>query len=175
MTDLTNNLVAKKPDAQTREHADQTSKLLDKLLDLGFSWNDIARVSGVSVPDVRKWRNEEQTTGENQEQVAAFVAFCQRAQDEHMIDGVASWMETPLHADAPLTVLDLVVEGRYDLAIQHASERGISPERVLDQFDPEWRERYSSAVEVFASPDGLPGIRLTVRAATNAETEGATQ
>ena len=175
MTDPTNNPVTTKLDTHTREHADQMSELLNKLLDLGFSWNDIARVAGVSNPDVRKWRDGEQVTGTHRKQVAAFVAFCQLAQDEHMVDDVASWTEIPLHADAPLTVLDIVVEGRFDLAIQHASERGTTPERVLDQFDPGWRQRYSSAVDVFTAPDGLPGIRFTARVATNAETGRAKQ
>ena len=175
MTEPTSNSVTTKPDTQTREHTGQMSKLLNKLLDLGFSWNDIARVAGVSIPDMRKRHDGEQVTETQRKQVTAFVAFCQLAQDEHMVDDVASWMETPLHADTPLTILDIVAEGRYDLAIQHASAQGAHPERVLDLFDPEWRERYTSAVEVFTAPDGLPGIRFTEEAGANADTGRATQ
>ena len=137
------------------------SGLLDALSDLGLSWREIARVSGVSIPAVRKWRNGEQATGENRRRVAMLAALCQLAQDEYLIDDVAGWLEVPLHLDVPLTVLDLVVEDRFDLALQLASERDADPERVLDQFDPEWRERYSSAVEVFTAPDGLLGVRFT--------------
>ena len=140
---------------------EKLSGLLDALSDLGLSWREIARVSGVSIPAVRKWRNGEQATGENRRRVAMLAALCQLAQDEYLIDDVASWMEIPLHLDVPLTVLDLVVEDRFDLALQLASERDADPERVLDQFDPEWQERYSSAVEVFTAPDGLLGVRLT--------------
>ena len=175
MTDPTSNPVTTKLDTQTREHTGQMSELLNKLLDLGFSWKDIARVAGVSIPDMRKWHDGEQVTETQRKQVTAFVAFCQLAQDEHMVDDIASWMETPLHADTPLTMQDIVAEGRYDLAIQHASAQGARPERVLDLFDPGWRQRYTSAVDVFTAPDGLPGIRLTVRTATNADTRRAAQ
>ena len=137
------------------------SGLLDALSDVGLSWREIARVSGVSIPAVRKWRNGEQATGENRTRVAMLAALCQLAKDEYLIDDVASWLEVPLHQDVPLTVLDLVVEDRFDLALQLASERDADPERILDQFDPGWQERYSSAVEVFTAPDGLLGVRFT--------------
>jgi len=137
------------------------SGLLDELSDLGFSWREIARVSGVSVPAVRKWRNGEPATGENRKRVSMVAALCELARNQYLIDDVASWMEAPLHPGAPVTVLDLVADDRFDLALQLASEQGTDPERVLDQFDPEWRERYTSSVEVFTAPDGLPGVRLT--------------
>ena len=134
--------------------------LLDELSDLGFSWREIARISGVSVPAVRKWRKGGPATGENRRRVAMMVAFCDIAREQYLIDDVASWVETPLHPDAPVTALDLVAEERIDLALQLASEQGTDPEHVLDQFEPDWRERYASAVEVFTGPDGLPGVRL---------------
>lgn len=134
--------------------------LLDELSDLGFSWREVARVSGVSVPALRKWRRGGPATGENRKRVAMVVAFCDIARDQYLIDDVASWMEAPLHSDAPVTALDLVAEDRIDLALQLASEQGTDPEHVLDQFDPDWRERYASPVEVFTGPDGLPGVRL---------------
>ena len=134
--------------------------LLEDLSGLGLSWREIARVSGVSVPALRKWRNGGPATGENRKSVAMVVAFCDIARDQYLIDDVASWMEAPLHPDAPVTALDLIAEDRIDLALQLASEQGTDPEQVLDQFEPDWRERYASAVEVFAGPDGLPGVRI---------------
>lgn len=137
------------------------SGLLEELSDLGFSWREIARVSGVSVPAVRKWRRGEPATGENRKRVAMVAALCEVARDQYLIDDVASWMEAPIHPNVQVTVLDLVAEDRFDLALQLASERGTDPERALDQFDPQWRERYTSDVEVFTASDGLPGVRLT--------------
>lgn len=134
--------------------------LLDELSAMGFSWRDIARACGVSVPALRKWRNGAPAIGENRLRVAKFMALCIIARDQYLIDDVASWVETPLHQDAPLTVLDLVAEERLDLALQLASEQGTDPERILDLFDPEWRDHYASKVEVFTGPDGLPGLRL---------------
>lgn len=134
--------------------------LLNDLSDQGFSWRDIARVSGVSVPAVRKWRNGGSATGENRRRVAMIVALCEMARDQYLIDDAAGWLEAPLHPEAPVTALDLVAAQRFDLALLLASDRGTDPERVLDQFDPEWRQRYASTVEVFTAPDGLPGVRL---------------
>lgn len=146
---------------QSQERAKESiAGLLDELSGLGFSWRDIARVAGVSVPAVRKWRNGAPATGENRKRVAMVVAVCELARDQYLIDDVAGWMETPLHADAPVTVLDLVAHQRFDLVLELASDYGTDPERVLDEFDPEWRTRYESGVEVFVAADGLPGLRL---------------
>lgn len=134
--------------------------LLSELSELGFFWRDIARVCGVSVPVLRKWRSGEPATDENRRRAAEALAFCDVARERCLSDDVAGWMSTPVHPDAPLTVLDLVAEEKTDLALALAGERDLDPQRVLDEYDPDWRERYRSDVEVFAGPDGLPGIRL---------------
>lgn len=136
-------------------------KLIERLNSLGFSWQGIARVSGVSVPALRKWRHGHSATGANRQRVAMVVAFCRIAEENYLIEDVAGWLETPLHPSAPITGLDLVAEERFDLALELASTRMQDPESVLDRFEPGWKERYASQVEVFAAPDGLPGLRLT--------------
>ena len=147
--------------ALSNERAKESiSRLLDELSGLGFSWRDIARVSGVSVPGVRKWRTGGPASGENRKRVAMVAAICELARDQYLIDDIASWMETPLHPDAPVTVLDLLTRQRFDLVLELASDYGTDPELVLDQFEPGWRERYASAVEVFVAPDGLLGVRM---------------
>ena len=147
---MTNEL-AKKP----------MTSLLNRLSDLGFSWQDIARLSGVSVPALRKWRHGNPATGVNRHRVAMFLAFCKIADEYYFIEDVAGWLETPLHPSAPITGLDLIAEGRFDLALELASTRMQDPELVLDQFEPGWKEKYESQVELFIAPDGLPGLRLT--------------
>ena len=67
------------------------SGLLNRLSKLGLSWREIARVSSVSVPAVRKWRNGEPATGENRMRVAMVSAFCELVEDQYMIDDVAGW------------------------------------------------------------------------------------
>ena len=135
--------------------------LLGKLSDLGFFWHDIARISGVSVPALRKWRHGKPATGANRKRVAMVVALCDISQENYHIDDVAGWLETPIHQRAPISGLDLIAKERFDLVLELASTRMQDPELILDRFEPEWREKYSSPVEVFIAPDGLPGLRLT--------------
>jgi len=76
-----------------------------------------------------------------------------------LIAEVASWMEMPLVPEVPLSGLDLAAEGRFvdlfDLATTNES-----PESVLDRWRPNWRDEYSSQVEVFEAPDGELGLRI---------------
>ena len=139
---------------------EELSVLLEELSDLGFSWRDIARTSQVSVPALRKWRLGAPATGENRRRVATMVAFCDIARDECLIREVASWLETPLHPDAPITAMDMIVKDRWNLVLRLASGHEQDPELVLDEFEPGWRKRYESPVKVFAGHDGLPGVRL---------------
>ena len=142
---------------------EELSALLEELSDLGFSWRDIARTSQVSVPALRKWRLGASATGENRKRVATMAAFCDIARDQYLISEVASWLETPIHPDAPITPMDMIVKDRWSLVLQLASTHGQDPELVLDEFEPDWRQRYESSVEVFTGPDGLPGVRLVER------------
>ena len=146
-----------------RRVREELSALLEELSDLGFSWRDIARTSGVSVPALRKWRLGAPATGENRKRVATMAAFCAIAHEEYLIREVASWLETPIHLAAPITPMDMIANDRWDLVLRLASTDGQDPELVLDEFEPDWRQRYDSPVEVFTGPDGLPGVRFVDR------------
>lgn len=152
-------------DAELRVRAGERAKqsleaVLTELSDLGFSWRDIARVAGISVPALRKWRMGGAATGEKRHRVALMLSLCEIARSRYHIADVAGWLETPLHPDAPVTGLDIVAGGRFDLVLRLARDQGSDPETVLDEFEPDWRDRYASAVEVFTGPDGMPGLRL---------------
>lgn len=136
------------------------TRLLQELNGLGFSWRAIASIAQVSVSVLRNWRMGSPASGENRRRIAQVVAFCQMVGDKCSIEDVAGWLETPLHADAPITGLDLLAEDRSDLVLRLACGRGENPEQVLDEFEPRWRDRYATSVEVFTAPDGLPGILL---------------
>ena len=142
---------------------EELSALLEELSDLGFSWRDIARTSQVSVPALRKWRQGAPATGENRKRVATMAAFCDIARDEYLIREVASWLEIPIHPDAPITPMDMIAKDQWDLVLRLASSHEQDPDLVLDEFEPGWRKRYESPVEVFTGPDGLPGVRLVER------------
>ena len=50
--------------SRTEEAAKRSAPdLLNELADLGIAWRDIARMVGVTVPAVRKWRQGETATG----------------------------------------------------------------------------------------------------------------
>lgn len=145
--------------AAQRAKEDITTSL-SYLSSLGLAWSDVARVIGVSVPALRKWRQGESATGENRLKVGNFAAFCSILEEAYLFGDLGSWLETPLDLRAPITPLDLLADGRYDLGFVLAGDGNIDPESVLDQYESDWRTRYDSAVEVFEASDGTPGLRL---------------
>lgn len=132
--------------------------VLGELAQLGFAWRDIARMVGVSVPAVQKWRRGERITGDNRRNLASLLAACDLVTEHYMVSEVASWFEMPLVNDAPVTPADLYAADRVDLVFEYASGHP-DPEVVLTDFDPTWRDRYRSAFEVFTGPDGQPSLR----------------
>ena len=137
--------------------------LINELGDIGFAWRDIARLVGVSVPAIQKWRRGERMTGENRRRVARLIAACDFILSHYYVnEDVASWFETPVHDGAPLTPIDLWSKGQSAIFFDYAT-RHITPEEALNQFDPEWRERYRSDFETFRDADGNVGIRASER------------
>jgi len=132
--------------------------LLDELSELGFGWRDIARMVGVSVPALRRWRHGESATGDHRRRVAELVAFVRILGEDHLVADIASWMEVPLTPEAPLTGIDLYSQSHLATIFELASEH-VTPEEALDQADPGWRERVDSEYEVFRAGDGQPAIR----------------
>lgn len=137
----------------------KTQDLLNELADLGFAWRDIARLVGVSVPALQKWRRGEGVTGENRLKVASLLAACDLVSEDYPnIHDVSSWFEMPIHLEAPVTPIDLWVDGRTDLVFEFASSHP-DPDRILTAWDPAWRDRYRSDFEVFRAGDGQLSIR----------------
>lgn len=134
------------------------TELLSDISEMGFGWRDIARMVGVSVPALRRWRHGESPTGEHSRRIAELAAFVRILTEDHLVADVASWMEMPITRDVPLSGIDLYADGHllaiFDLASEH-----ITPEQALDEADPGWRERYHSDFEVFRAGDGQPAIR----------------
>lgn len=132
--------------------------LLNELAELGFAWRDIARLVGVSVPAIQKWRRGEGTTGENRHKVASLLAACDLVAEHYGIQEVASWFEMPLLLGIPVAPVDLWAEDRPDLVFDYASGHTDS-EQILTAWDPRWRDRYGSDFEVFRAGDGQLSIR----------------
>ncbi len=133
--------------------------LLRELADSGFAWSDIARIVGVSVPALRKWRQGDSPSGENRRRIAELVAVCLLIPERSpIIQDVAGWLETPLSPDSPICGIDLLIRHRYDLLFEYTD--GADPEEILDAFNPSWRDDGASDVEVFTAADGMPALRL---------------
>jgi hypothetical protein len=134
------------------------SALLEELADLGFAWRDVARMLGVSVPAVQKWRRSGGVTGENRRKLAGLLALCDEITERYHVQEVASWFEMPIISGAPVTPIDLYTEGQPELVLEHASGHS-DPEQTLTAYDPEWRERFRSDFEVYVEADGEMSIR----------------
>lgn len=141
-----------------RGRASVTS-MLTELADLGFAWRDIARMVGVSVPAVQKWRKGEKASGDSRSRIASLLAACDLISDHYMVDEIASWFEMPLSSAAPVTPIVLYAASRADLVFEFAGGH-VDPEALLTEFDPDWRERYRSDFEVFEAGDGNRSIRM---------------
>ncbi len=133
--------------------------MLTELGDLGFTWRDIARMVGVSVPAMQKWRKGAKASGDSRIRVASLLAACDLIQSHYMVDEIASWFEMPLFPSAPVTPITLYAADRADLVFEFASGH-VDPEALLSEFDPDWRERYRSDFEVFDAGDGHRSIRM---------------
>lgn len=146
---------------RTREWAKRSvQELLEEVADLGFAWRDIARMMDVTVPAIRKWRQGERATGENRHRLAGLVASCHQVMDDYCVNEVASWFETPVLYQVPVTPIDLWAGQQPDLVLEHASGHS-DPESILTAFDPEWREHYrSNDVDVVTGTDGHRSLRV---------------
>jgi hypothetical protein len=135
---------------------------LDQLADYGFAWRDIARVVGVSVPAITKWRRGAGVTGENRLRIAKLLALLDML-SERFVDEPASWLEMPITDGVGMTRMDLLERGRYDLVLDLASPHtgDGSAESVLYEIDPNWRDNLvDNTFESFVADDGAISIRL---------------
>jgi len=132
--------------------------LLDSLNQLGFGWRDVARMIGVSVPALRRWRHGEMPTADHRRRVAELVALIEILTADHLVSEVAAWMEVPITSEVPDTPMDLYARGHVQTVFELAT-RHLGPEQALNQVEPGWRERIDHKYEVFLAADGQPAIR----------------
>lgn len=149
--------------ARTQRIKEGGSPLLKELAELGFAWRHVARMVGVSVPAVQKWRRGERMSPESLDKVATLLATCDLVQSSFAVNDVASWFEIPIMPGIPVRPMDLYAAGHTDLILDWVSHHEIDPERLLTRFQPDWRERYSSDFEVFRADDGELALRTQGR------------
>ena len=133
-------------------------RLLDELADWGFSWTSIARVVGVSIPAVRKWRHGNPLSGENRRNLALLVAFVGVLEEDYLIADGASWLDMPL-AESSFTGIDVLAAGQAHGLMQYAAGH-ISSSDLLDGALPTWRDTLDDRFEVYEAQDGERAIRM---------------
>lgn len=122
----------------------------------GMAWADIARMVGVSVPALRKWRTSGGASGENLRRVAGLLAFIQ------VLNGVgvrepAAWISIPLVDGYTVAPRHLYESGTASTLVDIASS-SISPAAAIDELLPSWRIEYSTNFEVVTADDGYPAV-----------------
>jgi len=138
--------------------------LLDELEQLGFARRHVARLIGVSVPTLARWRGvraqpREPMSADVLDKLAALLDVCTLVRNTSFVPDVAAFFETPVLPGAPIRPMDLYAAGRVDLLLDWASRTVQEPAALLSAFDPGWRERYHSEYEVFEAADGDLAIR----------------
>lgn len=149
------------------EHArvraqDGVARLLTEIADSGLAWRDAARIIGVSVPAIQKWRRGERATGQNLQRLARVVALLELLRDGHHLTDVVSWLEMPVRRGVALSHLDLIAAGREDLVLNlvRDDDAPASVDEVLSEYDPDWRTSLvDDDFETFVAPDGVVSIR----------------
>jgi transcriptional regulator with XRE-family HTH domain len=132
--------------------------LLSTLAERGLSWSSIAKIVGVSIPGLRKWRRGESASPSSRRSVAILLAAIEVLENRLMVQDPASWLEIPL-ATTSITLADVFSAGRLDLLLDYARRWITTPEQLLDLFHPSWRDDYRREFETFVAPDGELAIR----------------
>lgn len=138
------------------------TQALEQLSDFGFAWRDIARIVGVSVPAINKWRKGTGITGENRLKIARLLGLIDMLSDR-LIGEPASWLEMPVAEGVALSHMDLLERGRYDLVIALASTHtgDGTVESVLNEVDSSWRDSLvDNHFESYTAGDGAISLRL---------------
>lgn len=132
-------------------------RLLERLHEAGYAWRHVARLVGVSVPALRKWRRRDATpTSDNRRAIAELIALHEKLCALAVADP-AGWLDAPL-SGTPVTGMDLVIERRWDLLLSLANGH-LDAAAALDQYRADWRTAFDSDWEAIVDEAGEPRIR----------------
>ena len=121
----------------------------------GMAWSDIADLARVSVSAVRKWRKGGDASAESRGRLAAIASLLDVLEEKALVQDPAQWMEMelPLGAGYFVRPLDLYREG-HSAPLLDIAEQRMSPEKVLDDIDPGWRDARRTSFDVRVDTDG---------------------
>jgi hypothetical protein len=123
----------------------------------GVAWADVARMVGVSVPALRKWRTRGGAAGDNMRRLAELTAFL-RLLKEVGVEEPASWISIPSVGGYTVTPRHLYKPGMAAAALVDLASGSIAPEEVLSELHPSWKTDYATDFEVVVAEDGMPAI-----------------
>lgn len=148
-------------DLQQRAHIKARSAVPALVAELaterGMSWSSIARLVGVTVGAVRKWRSEGAATAENRRALARLAAFLDLLEG-FSVEDPAGWLEMPLVDGYTVTATDLYRKGMQSSLLDFASMR-VSVYDLMDEFDEHWRRTHRASFDVFKAEDGELALR----------------
>lgn len=133
--------------------------LRELAVERGMAWADIARLVGVSVSAVRKWRTGGDASPEKRRLLAQLAAFLDLL-SESSVEDPAQWMEMDLSLPDGYSVrpVELYADGHIIALLEVAGLRR-DPADILDEVDPGWRDTRRADIEVFTADDGHLAFR----------------
>lgn len=128
--------------------------------ELGFSWEDLAQMVGVSSAALRKWRKGDSVTPQNRHLLAKTIAFCGllKRRDPRISDPV-QWLSEPFVDGISVRAIDLYSAG-FATELFAVARGDLSRSALLERFDPDWRRHYSESARwtVETAADGIPMV-----------------
>lgn len=128
--------------------------LLEELAtDRGLGWSEIARLCGVSVSAVRKWRAGESISSDSRRSLARLASFLDLLEEVGPVGEPAGWLNMRLSDQSTVTAADLYISGHTQDLLEHAQGH-LEVEQLLDRCAPDWRTSFRSEWKIVELPDG---------------------
>jgi len=134
----------------------ETSVLLDEIATtFGLAWVDLARMTSVSVPAIRKWRLSGGATPDNHERVAQVWAFLVALGD--LVPEPVSWLNRRLEPGYTVTPRHLWEPSTSAILLDLAAGT-LSATALLDELHHGWREEFATRDELVLLEDGSVAV-----------------
>jgi len=128
--------------------------LLEELsAERGLGWSEIARLCGVSVSAVRKWRAGESMSSDSRRSLARLATFLDLLHEVGPVGEPAGWLNMRLSDQATVTAADLYIAGHPQDLLEHAQGH-LEIEQLLERCAPDWRTSSRSEWKIVELPDG---------------------
>lgn len=125
----------------------------------GFTWVDVARMIGVNVPTIRKWRMVGGITPEHHAKLSCLAAFARLLQQQGV--AAAVWLSAPMLPGYWVAPKHLYTAERAAALIDVACHSQ-DPAQFLDSVDPNWRTTFDAhGYDVVRFNDGTYGVAAT--------------